>query len=111
MYSKYGAWIGIPANYFYTTVDDIDKNQMLVNSQPIAWDQDSGKLLQDSLVLTDSEKTFAFCRALLELKTYRFLMNTMLASLGMIGTYTLGSFVNIKFRMFRRPFYVSDEAI
>lgn len=84
---------------------------MLVNSQTIDWDKSSGQLLQDSLVLTDSEKSFAFYRALFELKTYRNIVNTMIASFGVIGAYGLGSFVNTKLRMFRRPFYVSFKLI
>lgn len=111
MQSIYGAWIGIPVNYFYTTVDDIPKNQLLVNSNPIDWDQDSGQMLQHSLVLTDSEKLFAFCRSLFELKSYRVVVNTLIVPVVVIGTYTLGAFLNIKYKMFRRPFYVSVKAI
>lgn len=105
--SIYGAWVGIPANYFYKSVDDVDKNKMLIQNDSIKWDQGSGQMLQDSLVLTESEQTFAFLRSLLELKSYRIYLNTMLPCGGVIAASALGQFVNIKWKMFERPNYVS----
>lgn len=107
MSSIYGGWIGIPANYFYKTVDDIPKYKMVIQNEPIKWGQDIGQQLQDSLILTDSEQTFAFGRSLLELNSHRVLLNTIIASSAAIATFAMGQYVNIKFRMFKRPYYVS----
>lgn len=107
MSSSYGGWVGVPANYFYKSATDIDKNKLYINNQPINWDENSGQLLQDSLVLTESEQAFAFCRSILELKSYRVILNTLISTGSVIATYALGMFVNEKYKMFKRPCYVS----
>lgn len=105
--SSYGGWVGVPANYFYKSANDIDKTKLLINNEPINWNENSGQVLQDSLVLTESEQIFAFCRSILELKSYRVILNTLIGTGSVIATYALGIFVNEKYKMFKRPYYVS----
>lgn len=105
--SMYRGWIGVPANYFYKTVDDIDKSKLFIRNTPIEWDQSIGQQLQDSLVLTEAEQTFAFCRSILELNSYRLYLNTIIGFGSVVATYTIGQYVNEKGKLFKRPFYVS----
>lgn len=77
---------------------------MLIKNEPIEWDQ-----LQDSLILTESEQKFAFCRTLLELKAHKMYVNTGIAVSSVVVTYTLGQYVNEKWKMFKRPYYVSAK--
>lgn len=105
--SIFHGWVGVPANYFYKTADDIDKQKLLIRNAPIEWDGSVGQQLQDSLVLTEAEQTFAFCRSLLELNSYRLYLNTLIAFSSVIATYALGQYVNEKGKLFKRPFYVS----
>lgn len=104
-----GAWIGVPFNYFYKSTDDIDKSKIQINGKPIDWDSNDGTLLESSLVLTVKEQLFVFCRSLLELDFFKHLYSTSIWAGAWIVARSMAEHNNKKYKMFRKPYYVSDE--
>ncbi|XP_013106723.2 transmembrane protein 177 [Stomoxys calcitrans] len=102
--SRFGAFIGIPANYEYESVEDIKHNEIRFRDQDIDWNSESGKYLKESLVLTEDEQIFGLCKALLQAKTQYVLMNSIYPSLSFLTVYTVGSYLNSSLGLLARPF-------
>lgn len=105
--SIYYGWIGVPLNYFFKSTDEVESSKYPIINKTIDWNSENGKMLKNSLVLTDDEKLFAFRRALYEMNNRKFLWDTVFASGSVIGAYAAGQYCNIKFELFKKPRYVS----
>ncbi|XP_075156514.1 transmembrane protein 177 [Haematobia irritans] len=102
--SRFGAFVGIPANYEYDSVSDIKRNEIRFRDQEIDWNSESGKYLEESLVLTEDEQIFGFCKALLQAKTQYVLLNSIYPSLSFLTVYSVGSYLNSSLGLLARPF-------
>lgn len=106
--TKYGAWIGIPNNYEYETVWDIEKQDIMVRWDSVKWTSEHGKLLETALVLKKDEQIFGICRAILELQTNKLLWNTLFPTFTWTGVCLMGATLNRKFNLLERPRSVSN---
>lgn len=111
MKSTNRAWIGIPTNYFYKTTNDVDTRNIFIRSEPVKWHTEYGKQLKQSLILTEDEQIFSFCRAILELKTFKVLINSLIPSFTLMAMYGIGNRINAKLNLYARPFSVNQKNI
>lgn len=92
--SKYGGLIGIPTNYSYTSVETIDRSEIRFRNEQIKWGSESGKMLEEALVLTEDEQIFGMCRTILQLQTQRVMLNSVFPSLSFLAMYSVGNYLN-----------------
>jgi len=103
---RFGCALGIPTNFNYDSPKDINKQQVRFRNELIPWSSENGKLLEESLVLTENEKLFAICKSILQLDTHRVLMNSIFPSLTFIFVYSVGIRLNQKLNLYARPLQV-----
>ncbi|XP_065369912.1 transmembrane protein 177 [Calliphora vicina] len=101
--SKFGAIIGIPFNYDIDNVADIQNCGVCYRGEKVNWNTESGKLLEDALVLTNDEKLFGLCQILLQLQTHHVLMNSLFPSVSFLTVYSIGHYLNQSLDLLRRP--------
>lgn len=59
----WGAIVGLPYNFGYKSVDEIDtRNISAYNGQPIKWDTSTGKKLKETLYLSPAAQKFAIAK-------------------------------------------------
>lgn len=78
---------------------------------PVKWNGEHGKLLEESLVLSDSEQVFAFCRALLNLQSYKLYFNSIMPTTIFLATYYAGQRINQHQNLYVRPFLVRTHFV
>lgn len=109
MNSNYGGWIGIPINYLYDSVRDIDRFSIKIRNEPISWNSKHGELLEKSLVLTEDEKLFGFIRSILELRNYNHVHSTVVPGVTIMGLYASAQEINRRYSLFKLPSAVSKQ--
>lgn len=107
----FGGWIGVPSNFYYKSVENIDRANIHVRSSPVQWNTESGKLLEKSLILSEPEQQFAFCRALLNLQGYKLFVNTLVPSSAFFAIYIAGKQINQKQNLYGRLFLVRTTSL
>lgn len=100
---KFGALLGIPVNYSYNTESDIKRSEVYFRGQPINWNSESGKLLQEAIVLQEDEQMFGICKSLLKTQSHRVLISSLFPSLSFLTVYTIGHYLNMSLKLFARP--------
>lgn len=100
--SKYGGLIGIPTSYSYTSIDTIDRSEIRFRNDQIKWGSESGKMLEEALVLTEDEQIFGMCRTILQLQTQRVLLNSIFPSVSFMAMYTIGNYLNQRMNLLAR---------
>lgn len=111
MKSRFGGHIGIPTNYTYDTIADIERGDIRTRDQPIAWSSEHGKILQNSLVLTEIEQIFGMARSILQVKTHKLLITSMYPPLCLVSMYGFGHYLNLKMKFHSRPLIVSKRCL
>lgn len=111
MNSLYHGYIGVPITYFYRSVHDIDKFNLKFGTESIDWSSNYGELLEKSLVLTDDEKMFGLIRAILELRNFNFVHNSLVPGVMIFGLYVTASTINQKYKLFQIPRGVSNSKL
>lgn len=102
-FGRFGRHIGIPANFTYDKVQDIDKSKIKVNLESVVWDSQEGKQLLNSLVLPENAQMYAMAREIKMRNSYKFFYDTFFSGVAVIFVYGLSSFLNRKFNLFLRP--------
>ncbi|XP_037949768.1 transmembrane protein 177-like [Teleopsis dalmanni] len=100
---RFGSEFGIPVNYSYASPNDIKRSEIRFRDKEINWNSESGKLLEESIVLTEQEQIFSFCKSILQLQTHKILMNSIFPSITFIGMYAVGNYVNLRNNFYARP--------
>lgn len=104
---RFGAALGIPVNYAYSSTDDIKRGDIRFRDQQIDWNSESGKLLEQAIVLTEDEQVFGLSKAILQLQTHRVLLNSIFPSVSFLMVYTIGHYLNLRLNLFARHGSVS----
>ncbi|EDW09589.1 transmembrane protein 177 isoform X1 [Drosophila mojavensis] len=99
---RFGAVLGIPVNYGYNSIGEIKRADIRFRDRQIDWSSESGKLLEQAIVLTEDEQVFGLCKAILQLQTHRVLLNSIFPSLSFFMVYTVGHFLNLRLKLFAR---------
>lgn len=115
MYSVYGGWIGVPSNYYYKSAEDIDKVNIYIRNEKVKWNSEHGKMLEESLILSESEQIFAFCRSLMDLQSYKLYWKTITPSAVFLSIYFAGQKINQGENLYGRRFmvrsFICDDSI
>lgn len=100
---RFGANVGIPINFTYTSSDSIDKGAVIVRGQPVDWNSKGGHLLKEALVLKDDEQIFGICSELLYMRDKNLLLHSLFPTTGIFVYYLMTHNINSKLHMFHRP--------
>lgn len=100
---RFGALVGIPVNFTYTSAAEIDKSDIIVRGKLVDWNSQGGMLLEQSLVLTEDEQIFGLAREILQLQNQKVLLNSLYPCGTITGCYFLASYLNSKMNFFYRP--------
>lgn len=103
---KNGVYIGIPSNYFYESESDINKDSILVRNEKIDWNSKQGKLLEESLILTENEKIFAIMKAIIETDNFKIILDSVYPFMAILFVYTVANKVNHQLKLLSGPFAV-----
>lgn len=101
--SRFCGFVGIPTNYCYDTVQDVERADIQLQQNQIAWSTDEGKLLQESLVLTEDEQVFAMARSILQIQTHKLLMSSFYGPFSICFVYAIANYVNTRANLYARP--------
>lgn len=105
--SKYGAVIGIPANYSYDTESQIDKKDIKLKTESVNWSSAEGERLQNALVLTEDEQVFGIAREILMSLGYQPGLNVIYPAWTVFFMHLFGRFLNEKLHLLHRPAQVN----
>ncbi|XP_064648116.1 transmembrane protein 177-like [Lineus longissimus] len=99
---KTGSIIGLPANFAYKSVNDIDKSKLTIGQKAIKWDTPEGTLFAESLILSDDAKRFAIARQINYLDSLEiYVDNGFLLCFSMLG-YWVGHAANVLLHLKRK---------
>lgn len=98
-----GGLIGIPVNYSYTAIADINKMDVIIRGNPVDWNSKGGQYLEQSLVLNEDEQIFGLAREIIQLQNNSIYLNSLYPAVTIFMYYALTSGVNSKLRLFYRP--------
>lgn len=98
-----GGLIGIPVNYSYTAIGDINKMDVIIRGKPVDWNSQGGKYLEQSLVLSEDEQIFGIAREIIQIQNNSVYLNSIYPAVTIFSYYTLTSALNSKLRLFYRP--------
>lgn len=96
-------------NYLYEKISDIERPDIRVRSKEVEWSSEHGKILQDSLVLTDTEQVFGIARSILMVKTHKVSIESFYPPICLMFIYGVGYYINEKMRLHGRPLAVSCQ--
>ncbi|RVE42105.1 hypothetical protein evm_013250 [Chilo suppressalis] len=91
--SRFGAAIGIPVNFTYKSIEDLEKDQIQVNQKEIKWASEIGQKLANALILPEKVQQFAICREILMTQNNKFMYESAYPFAWLFG---LGSYFLIK---------------
>lgn len=100
---RYGALVGIPINYTYAAASDIQKSDIIIRGNPVDWNSQGGKLLEESLVLAEDEQIFAIAREIIQLQNNNVYLKSFSGCGAFVMYYVITSNLNSKLRLFYRP--------
>lgn len=100
---RFGALVGIPVNFSYTSASEIDKSDIIVRGKPVDWNSQGGKLLEEALVLNEDEQIFGLAREILQLQNQKVFLNSIYPCLTIAGTYIFASNLSSKMHLVYRP--------
>jgi hypothetical protein len=102
--TRFGAFIGIPANFEYKSPSDIDRNALRVaQSIPVSWNTDEGRLLEQSLILSDNAQKFALAREISMVDTHHIYIYSAIHSMSLLLYYFLAMAANDSFYGLYKP--------
>lgn len=101
--SRFGGHIGIPINYLYEKISDIERPEIKARNNEIKWSSEDGQTLQRSLVLTDAEQVFGIARSILMVKTHKMMIESFYPPICFMFIYGAGYYINEKMRLHGRP--------
>lgn len=99
--------MGLPWNYSYDTVENIEKQDIRFRNEEIKWNTEQGKLLEESLILSEDEQIFGIFKSILQLQTHRVLLNSIYPSATFIFVYGVGNVINQRLNLYARPLSVN----
>lgn len=70
LWSKYGALIGVPANFEYTDPESVTERTVSFQNVQYVYDIDAGRQFRTALVLSENAQKFAIARKVFAIKEY-----------------------------------------
>lgn len=105
--SRYGGYIGIPTNYLYDRISEIERSGIRYKDKEINWSSKDGESLQNSLVLSEIEQVFGIARAIMQIKTHKLLLTSLYSPICLVSMYGTAHYFNKRMNLYARPLMVS----
>lgn len=105
--SKFGGLVGIPSNYSYDSINQIERSEIMLKTESVRWGSPEGQQLEQALVLAEDEQVFGIAREILMTNTYQPALNTVYPTVCTFFMYSLGKYFNLRMALLQRPFSVS----
>ncbi|XP_063704986.1 uncharacterized protein LOC134834295 [Culicoides brevitarsis] len=106
-YSIFGSIIGIPANFEYEKPSDIPKEEIMIkkDGRPTLakLDDETGKQLDDTMILTEDEQIFAILKEILACRTFQWPLNCLYPIIGVVSSYAMAFALNNRLHLRQRP--------
>ncbi|XP_063534219.1 transmembrane protein 177 [Cydia strobilella] len=101
--SKYGVAVGIPVNFTYKSVADIENADIKVNQNKIDWTSEAGQKLADSLILPERVQQFAICREILMTQNNKVQYEATFPFICIFFVYSLTTYLNRRLNLYAGP--------
>lgn len=98
-----GAIVGIPSNFGYSSTDDVDRSNVLVNMDQVSWNSEAGKKLLDAMILSEDTQKFAIAREIAYVRTPYVYYNSIFPAAVIAFMYAFSSNCNNRLDLFNRP--------
>lgn len=93
--SRFGAIIGLPANFSYTSPDQVETALLAIaHTEEPRWSSREGQSLKKALVLSDKAQRFAIAREIYWANTYYVQVHAAALSLSILNAYFIGNLLN-----------------
>lgn len=104
---KQGAIIGIPINFTYKTVADIESNRLtLAGQQPVDWSRPEAEDLLNALIMSEHAQKFAIACEILKSRNFQVIFNSFSSMIVVGGMYTISHESNKRLKLFKKPLSV-----
>lgn len=107
--SKFGGLVGIPSNYSYDNISQIERSDIKLKTDSIRWSSPDGERLEKALVLAEDEQVFGIAREILMTNSFQPALNTLYPTICTFFMYSLGKYFNVKLMLLQRPFSVNRK--
>ncbi|XP_050347142.1 transmembrane protein 177 [Nymphalis io] len=104
--SKFGALVGIPINFTYKSLNDVEQQNVQVNQKTLDLSSEIGKKLGESLILTDKVKEFAICREMLMTQNNKIIFESVYPFLCIFLVYNFSQYMNRRLNLYVAPLNV-----
>ncbi|XP_059046448.1 transmembrane protein 177 [Achroia grisella] len=101
--SKFGGAIGIPVNFSYKSLVDLENHGIEVNLKKVDWSSETGKKLADALILPDKVKEFAICREILMTQNKKVFYESAYPFTCVFFVYNLAQYICRKYNFYAAP--------
>ncbi|KAL8600579.1 hypothetical protein ACOMHN_062450 [Nucella lapillus] len=110
-FARQGAVIGVPINFKYRIISDVEKEKITLNNTNIDWNSAPGNKLLDSLILSEKARQFAIAREMFYVHTFHMYVNAGLVCFSFFSAYWMGAAVNALYGLSRRLPMASRGAV
>ncbi|XP_026752164.1 transmembrane protein 177 [Galleria mellonella] len=101
--SKFGGAVGIPVNFSYKSLNDLENHDIQVNLKKVDWSSPAGKKLADALILSDKVKEFAICREILMTQNKKVFYESAYPFTCVFFMYNMSQFINRRYNLYAAP--------
>ncbi|GLH05077.1 Uncharacterized protein GBIM_10699 [Gryllus bimaculatus] len=102
-YTKFGAIVGIPSNFYYSKVEDVDIQNITVQNQPVNWFSSCGESFKESLILSEEAKKFLIAREIASVHSPSIFFKTIFPLTTGVIVSALAHQFNKKLKLLERP--------
>ncbi|KAF9809758.1 hypothetical protein SFRURICE_000239 [Spodoptera frugiperda] len=103
MNSRFGVAIGIPVNFRYKTLADLEADDIQVNQKKVDWESETGRKLADALILPEKVQEFAICREIMMTQNNKIMYESAYPFTCLFLAYNLSQFLNRKLNLYAGP--------
>ncbi|KAI8422270.1 hypothetical protein MSG28_006157 [Choristoneura fumiferana] len=101
--SKYGVAVGIPVNFTYKSVSDLENMDIKVNQNNIDWTSETGQKLANALILPEDVQQFAICREILMTQNNKVQFESTYPFICIFFVYNITQYLNRRLNLYAAP--------
>lgn len=109
--TRFGALIGFPINFTYESIENVDKQSIVVNNDEVNWERRDAQKLLNSLILSDNAKKYAIAREITMVDSKHLIIESVTIAMLFGSCYGVTAAINDSLNLFaksrsvRVPFY------
>ncbi|CAD0199834.1 unnamed protein product [Chrysodeixis includens] len=101
--SKFGVAVGIPVNFTYKSLEDLEKDNIMANQKPVDWTSETGKKLADALILPEKVQEFAICREIMMTQNNKVIYESTYPFTCIFFAYNASLYLNKRLNLYMAP--------